>query len=953
MSNLHKLLDCGQSYWLDNLTRAKIKEGELEKRVKEEGLRGITSNPKIFDKAISKSNDYDDQIKELVDKGCTVHEIYESLVVQDIQDACDILRTVYEESKGIDGFVSLEVSPYLAHDTEGSINEARRLFEAVGRPNCFIKIPGTKEGIPAIEECLYQGLNINITLLFSIEDYEAVAHAYINALERRMNEGKTVDDIASVASFFLSRIDVLADQVLNQYIDPGTTTSKEINAEQLMGKVAVANAKMAYQSFKKIFRGERWNKLAEKGARVQRPLWASTSTKDALYKDVRYVEPLIGWDTVNTMPDKTIKAFADHGIVKENTVEEGVEEARQILENLGKLNVDLNLITRQLINEGIQKFMDPFDQLMTTIAKKRMELMDGEDSLLKLDSGEVEPYVADVFKSLETKQFVARLFAKDPYLWNREEEHVKVIKNRLGWLDSFDNLEDNLEELQQFTEEAKDKFNNVVLLGMGGSSLCSEVVVQTFGSATGFPKLTVLDDTGPESLESVTSTIDFDKTLFIVASKSGTTLETISFYKYFFEKVKQRKGEKAGENFIAITDPGTPLEDEAEKNSFLKVFKNPEDIGGRYSVLSYFGLVPMALIGMDLKELYSHYRRMKKSCEPPVPASINPAVMLGAALGAYAKKGRDKVTFILSESLSSFGLWAEQLIAESTGKEGKGIIPIHGEKLFDTDRYREDRVFVNLYLKGERNHDTKSKLDSLKEQGHPVIEIDIEDKMALGAEFYRWEVATATAGAVLLINPFDEPNVAESKKNTRDLLQEWEQQKQFKAEEKATEYEGIELFYHSEALSEKVSGGQSINVILNAFLDLAREKEYIAFLPYFMHKESRHKELENIRRAIGAQYKVATMLGHGPRYLHSTGQLHKGGPANGLFILLTAKSGKQIEIPGKPYDFSVLQYAQALGDFRSLKDKGYDILHIRLTENIDQKLGLLKNIIEESVFQYT
>jgi transaldolase len=375
MNPLLKLITCGQSYWLDNLTRAMIMSGDLERRVREEGLRGVTSNPAIFHKAIAGSEDYDSQIRELASAGKDVAEIYEKLVVADVRDACDVLRPVYDASQGVDGFVSLEVSPHLAHDTEGTMLEARRLFQAVRRPNLLIKIPGTLEGIRAIEEMLYEGMNINITLLFAIERYEAVAEAYMRAFERRLAQGKGVDRVASVASFFLSRIDVLTDELLGELMKKKANPS----AERLLGKFAIANAKLAYKSFKGMVAGKRWRALEEKGARVQRLLWASTSTKNPRYSDVYYVEPLVGAHTVNTMPNETIAAFADHGRIVKDAVESGVDEARQVLAVLKSLGIDPDRVTDQLLREGVQKFIEPFDKLLGTLAEKRREILGGKE----------------------------------------------------------------------------------------------------------------------------------------------------------------------------------------------------------------------------------------------------------------------------------------------------------------------------------------------------------------------------------------------------------------------------------------------------------------------------------------------------------------------------------------------------------------------------------------------
>ncbi len=373
MNNLIELLNYGQSYWLDNLTREKINNDELLKRVTLEGLRGITSNPSIFNNAISQGDSYDLQIKYLVNQGNSVSDIYDGLTIKDVQDACDILKPVFDHSGGIDGFVSLEVSPYLAHDAKATIDEVHRLYEKVNRPNCYIKIPGTKEGIPAIEQMIYEGIPINITLLFSVERYIEIAEAYVRALQRRDAEGKPVNKIVSVASFFLSRIDVLIDHLLKK-ITLQDNNPKGIGTslpKSLIGKSGVASARLAYQKFKEIFGTDVWKQLENKGAHVQRLLWASTGNKDPLFYDLRYVEPIIGKDTVNTMPDQTIKALADHGKLRKNTIEEDLEEAGKLFEHLKTLGFDIKILIQQLEDEGVQKFKDAFDELLDNLSKKK------------------------------------------------------------------------------------------------------------------------------------------------------------------------------------------------------------------------------------------------------------------------------------------------------------------------------------------------------------------------------------------------------------------------------------------------------------------------------------------------------------------------------------------------------------------------------------------------------
>jgi len=947
MNNLLKLIDYGQSYWMDDLTRGMIVRGELKRRVTEQGLRGITSNPTIFNKAISKSSDYDEQIRQLVEDQRGVPEIYEALVVKDIQDACDILRPVYEQSDGVDGFVSLEVSPYLAHDTQGTIKEANRLCQAVGRANCFIKIPGTEAGIPAIEECLYQGLNINITLLFSVQSYEAVAYAYIRALERRRAEGKPVKQLASVASFFLSRIDTLTDQLLGHRI-VASAESGDAGPERLLGKAAVVSAELAYASFKRIFSGARWQKLTDLGARVQRPLWASTSTKDPLYRDLKYVEPLIGPHTVNTMPEQTIAAFADHGVLEANTIEKGVEEARQIVSALERVGVSLDFVTRQLVNEGIQKFIEPYDMLMRALAVKRQQLLRDKMAQQTVSPGASKTEVAAAFESLDAKQFGRRLYAHDASLWKSEPKQAEAIRKRLGWLDSMNDFLANAEAITGFAREIKEaQFRHVVLLGMGGSSLCPEVARETFGSTPGWPELFVLDNTDPAAIAKIEPQIDFKRTLFLVASKSGTTAETLSFYRYFHARMIEQGIDPAGRHFVAITDPGTPLVVEGRSRSFLRIFENPADIGGRYSAISYFGLLPMALLGIDIRALLDQALQMGRSCGPSLPAEANPGVSLGTILGINARRGRDKVTLVLSPSVGRFGAWAEQLIAESTGKEGTGLIPVDGEELGNPETYGQDRVFILLNLRDEADQQTEKKLQALETAGHPVVRIEIRDKLSLGAEFVRWEVATAAAGAVIGVNPFDEPNVSESKKNTNDLLREWKQKGAFSEGSPIIADEQLEIYCDQGARWLFEGNRDSVQNFLNAFLGLARSQDYVALLPYFLPTPERDRLLASLRSAARSRARIATTLGYGPRYLHSTGQLHKGGPDRGVFIMFTADARDDLPIPGEDYGFAVLQRAQALGDFRSLTSKGRRVLRIHLGSDVDKGLRFFADIVRE------
>ena len=942
MSTLSDLLSYGQSYWLDNLSRKKITGGELKKRVEEQGLRGVTSNPSIFNKAIAGSSDYDDMMKALVAKNATPHQIYDALTVKDVQDGCDILMPVYTSSKGADGFVSLEVSPFLARDAEETMKEARRLYAAVNRPNCLIKIPGTKEGVIAIEEMLYEGISINVTLLFSIERYVEVAQAYVKAIKRRVAENKPVDKVISVASFFLSRIDVLVDQLLSHRITAEADDIIEHRAGILSGKTGIASARLAYQQFKQIFSGAEWQKLADKGAHVQRPLWASTSNKNPLSSDVRYVESLIGPDTVNTLPDETIAAFADHGKLIKNSIEDNLDEAKGLFAKLKQHDIDIAQVTQQLENDGIQKFIEPYNKLMAAIADKRAKFLGDAASVQKISFGSLKDDAAATFTALDELQAGKRLFRRDAYLWKSEPEHVKSINNRLGWLDMPNNIEQKVSELTAFTKEVQaEGYKYTVLLGMGGSSLCSEVARDTYGKASGFLELLVLDDTDPDAIKHLEGQIDLQKTLFIVASKSGNTAETLSFFKYFYGLVQATAKDKAGKNFIAITDAGTPLVKIGEEHNFRKVFINPGDIGGRYSVLSDFGLVPMSLMGVDVAALLQSAKQIENSSDIEVPVASSPAVSLGATIGIAEKRGRDKITFFLSPGIKSFGLWVEQLIAESTGKEGRGLIPVQGEQIGAPEVYGNDRVFVHMYLTTDNNEDNNKKVAALEAANHPVVRIALPDKNALGGEYYRWEIATAISAVVNDVNPFDEPNVAEGKKNTNDILTDWLKDGSFKKTTPALFENGVSV-YTGEAANAAAQKSKSLNDLMTNFTALAQQGDYLAFLPYLLLTDERMKTLQDIRIHLRDKLRVATTLLNGPRYLHSTGQLHKGGPASGVYVIISGGVKEKLPIPGEQYDFATLHHAQVLGDFRSLNNKLRRVIYVDLGDDIDKGLNELK-----------
>lgn len=554
--------------------------------------------------------------------------------------------------------------------------------------------------------------------------------------------------------------------------------------------------------------------------------------------------------------------------------------------------------------------------------------------------GGFERAVEERLRQMEQDRVPARLWGREPSLWTADPARHKAIKNRLGWLTVTEAMAEQRSRLATFLRSVRGKsLTHALLLGMGGSSLCAEVLRLTFGVAPGGLDLRVLDTTDPSAIRGAAEAAAPARTLCLVSSKSGTTAETLALFRFFEDRVRAVKGTRAGEHFVAITDPGTPLERLAAEREFRRVFLNPPDIGGRYSALSLFGLVPAALLGIDVGELLGRAERLIRASASRVPAEKNPGIRLGVILGALAAAGRDKVTFVADPPLSAFGTWAEPLLAESTGKEGKGLVPVEGEPVGNPEVYGEDRLFVHLSLEEREEPSARNRLEALERAGHPVVRVRLADPLDLGAEFFRWEMATAVAGMLLGVNPFDEPNVQESKDNTDRLLQEVRRAGRLPQERPALTADGL-------ALTGEVGGARSLEAALGAHLKRARRADYVALMAYLDPSPAHREILQAIRLAIRDALRVATTLGFGPRFLHSTGQLHKGGPGSGLFLQITAEDAADLPIPGAAYTFGLLKAAQALGDFQALREKGRRILRVHLGSDVEAGLHRLREAVE-------
>ena len=937
----------GQSVWLDYIRRNLITSGELQRLVEHGGIAGITSNPAIFQKAIAAKpqepggNEYSELLEAAHRRTPDPMEAFEEIAVRDIQDAADILQPVYDRTRRADGYVSLEVSPFLAHETAATVEEARRLWQSVARPNLMIKVPGTPEGIPAFEQLIGEGINVNVTLLFSQEVYQQVALAYLSGLETLAARGGEPDGVASVASFFVSRIDTNVDSILEARMQDATPSEREV-LHSLLGKTAIANAKLAYRRYQEIFSGARWQALDSRGARPQRLLWASTSTKNPAYRDVVYVEELIGRNTVSTIPPATFAAFCEHGRARPS-LEENVAAACDTMAALDRLGISMKAVTDDLTREGVRLFAEAFDKLLNSVDRRcpsaRKAKVGQQTNCLPTGLSE---QVKAALEDWQKNSKVRRLWLRDTTLWTRSDE-----ARWLDWLELPENRRRGAGLLRKIAGQASSEgFAHALVLGMGGSSLCPEVLAKTFGKSPEFPELHVLDSTDPAQVLALERKLDLASTLFIVSSKSGTTLEPNILMQYFYERMQQTVGpEKAGQHFIAITDPGSKLQQAAERNGFRTILYGLPGVGGRYSALSAFGMAPAAAMGLDAERILDRAAEMALSCSACLPAAQNPGAVLGAVLGVLGRTGRDKVTLIVSPKIAALGAWLEQLLAESTGKSGRALIPVDREPIGPPEVYAEDRVFVYIRLDSDPDAAQDAGVESLIQARHPVVRIGVAEPCDLGQEFFRWEVATAVAGSILGIHPFNQPDVEASKAATMDLADEYEATGSLPSETPIWKGNGIRLFTdaaNAQALASQLKGSQSLAAWLRAHFERLQRGDYFALLAYVERNEPNESVFQEIRRIVRNRKRVATCLGYGPRFLHSTGQAYKGGPNTGVFLQITADDPSDIPVPGRKYTFGVVKAAQARGDFQVLSGRNRRVLRVHLSADVPAGLAALQ-----------
>jgi transaldolase/glucose-6-phosphate isomerase len=905
INRLAQLVSLGQSLWLDNIRRSALENGETRLLIERGDIRGMTANPTIFKQAITAGRDYDEAIQALAWSGWDAEKIFWELAVEDVRAALDLFAPLYEHSSGGDGYVSIEVSPHLAEDTDGTVAQAEQLWARIARPNLMVKIPATAAGIPAIRRAVAAGLNINITLIFSRQRYAQVMEAYLSGLEQRLEAGHSIDHVASVASFFVSRVDSKIDPRLQ----PGSP---------LRGKAAIANARLAYEDFRRVFGGQRWEGLVARGARLQRPLWASTGTKDPAYPDTLYVDELVGPDTVNTLPPKTLDAARDHARARVS-ISDDLQSARETIAALDAVGINIEQVAGELENDGVKAFANSIDELLTHIDARRS----GATRVL----GPLAEPVAQRLGQLTADAFLDRFWAKDPTLWSNLPAAQAEIGNRLGWMDFAQVARRRISEYRRFADQVhREGIFRFLVLGMGGSSLAPEVLSSMFTAAEDTdpktPCLAILDSTDPAQVASAAEMFPPDKSLYLVSSKSGGTAEVSAAFEFFWA----RSGSD-GSRFVAITDPGTSLEQLARQLGFRRTFLADSTVGGRFSAFTDFGLVPAALLKIDIELLLERAERMQRQCSRDLPVGRSPGVSLGATLGEAALAGRDKLTIVADPPLRALPHWIEQLVAESSGKNGRGILPVALEPLDVPSVYGSDRIFVYLRRSGELD----AGLGALLNAGFPAITLDVPDQYAVGAEFFRWEVAVAAACHILGVNAFDQPDVQESKDRSRLKIDE------FRSSHYLHEGAWDITFDDGSTSTPGVSS-------LHSFLGQARRGDYIALNAYLPRRQAVIDELQRLRVGLREKTHLAVTAAFGPRFQHSTGQFHKGGPNTGLFIQIVSESPEDVEIPSQDMSFGTLLRAQALGDYETLVARGRRVLRVHLSR--PEELSELKKVMQ-------
>ena len=894
----------GQSLWLDNIRRDSLDSGELADRVNAGDLRGVTSNPTIFENAILSSDNYSVDLRRFAQAGWTSGRIFDQLAMDDIRVAADIFLPLFEKTNGGDGFVSIEVNPEFADDTSRTIEEARRLWDAVNRPNVMIKIPATLAGLPAIGSSIRAGVNVNATLIFSLGRYIEVMEAYMIGMEERLEDGGSLDHVASVASFFVSRIDTALDEQLQEIIQRGDAEGER--ASSLLGKVAIANSKLAYAQFVATFQGERFQHLAGRGARVQRPLWASTSTKNLEYPDTYYVDHLIGPDTINTLPETTLKAFKDHG-TPALTLTENISNARSQLQALDDLGISLAEAAERLERQGVNIFVDSYHSILRTIEEKAGAF---QKELVAL-----EPKLRETLAELDRDEVGKRLWQEDVTLWVERDREKAQVRHWLGWLSEPAELSTGVAELICFAEEAlTPEITTLVLLGSGRRIFTAEMLVRILAPSNGFDFHT-LSTANPDDIRSIKRKASPEATLYlIVDSSSGEGIEE-RLLSSFWEQAVRKLKEQTGDHFVIITNEGSKLQNWAVEQGIQKIYKADDHDDLCCSPFNWTSLLPVALAGVDLHSFVQGGVDMTRACGPLVGVVQNPGLFLGSVLAAAARSGRHKVTLFADPPLEPILKWIEGLLAAGRGREGSEIILIRDEPSGPGEVYGDDRLFV--YLRGSGALDRR--LHEWVGTGIPVLVLETSTNTEqIGEMLVQWQVGAAIAQHLLSVNPTDHHVVHRNRMEFQHILQRLERKGELPQADPLWQGDGMELRAASRGL--KYTGG-GFSGVIDLVLAESQNAGGLGLRLYTPMSQALQVKVRRLRRVLRDQLGVFSLTGWAECDLGSDRGLKEV-----VSLILMVKPRKDEAVPGKTYTFGQLFEGQALSDLAVMKDCGSPFL---------------------------
>lgn len=910
----------GQAIWLQGFRRRLIDSGRAAALIRDAGLGGLTTDFTLLAGSVARGGEYASVLRTHAEGDSTTADVQRRLLVEEAAVAAAALAPVHAASGGVDGFVGIEVDPALAHDAESMARAARHLLAIDGAANVMPSLPASNSGFAVFETLVADGLPAQIGPVFTLRSAMRAAKAFDRgaAGAERMS--------TAVVSFAIAPLDNLVDQLLHREI---RAVPRDMSAvESLLGGAGVATAKLV------------WRRMGERrGAEASRLriAWTGLVSTDPRQPRHHYVEQLVGPGTIAILDATLLEGLLRRGEI-EATLGRRVDDAGDLLGELQELGIDVEEVGSALEAKALRRARAAHEQFSAAVERAAGAIVrEPRAAARRAAHGvpwwgrttEIDDALIDTAE-LERRDAVARLWSKDATLWSEEAEAAELIRNRLGWLDVAASPAADPDAMLGFVAElGAGEVESVILLGMGGSSLTAEVCRDIFRT----DRVRVLDSTVPSHIRSIAGQVDPARTVVVVASKSGTTVEVRALFDWFYALATPML-DRPGERFAAITDPGTPLEQLAHERRFRRLWLAPSDVGGRFSGLTVFGTLPLALMEVDVQRVLDAARRMAAACAPEVEPAANPAARLAGALYRAHGRRRDKLTIITSPRLAGFALWIEQLVAESTGKQGTGLIPVVDEPEVDVDDYGDDRLFVALSLRDDDLDEHRSRVDELVAAGLPALHFELDDAHEIGAEMFRWEAAVALLGALLGINPFDQPDVQASKDRTAALLATdheddplWERQP-LATDAGWTIFADIE---RDEELAARLKG-DGLRAWLAAHLGRAENGEYVALQAFLPPDDDVHESLQELRALLAEQLGVATTLGWGPAFLHSTGQLHKGGPDTGLFLQLTADVDEDIDVPGAGYTFARLLRAQSLGDLAALEERGRRVVRVHLRD---------------------